>query len=116
MNFKIKGTFFSHSIATRDKKDGSGTFTAGDAIFEIDNSYEYQGEQRLKMDLVPFNCYGKTAEKAMTLTRGEEMEITFQLEGQEYKEKNYPRIKAAFIHHVKAAELPKADPDIPFGS
>ena len=68
-------------------------------------------------DAHTFNVFGKTAEKVLLLTRGEEMEITFQLEGTEYQGKNYPRIKAPFIHHVKGkeAEQPKKeDKDIPF--
>ncbi len=113
-NFKVIGEFHGHSVAVRDKKDGSGTFTAGDALFVIDNSYEYQGRETVKLDIVPFNVFGKTAEKVLTLTRGEKMEITFQVEGTEYQGKNYPRIKAAFIHHVKAPDAPKKDGDIPF--
>lgn len=119
MNFTVKGKFVSHNVQYRDKKDGSGQFIAGDAVFAIDNSYHYQGEDKVKIDNVPFNCFGKTAEKILELTTGEEMEITFCLEGTEYKDKQYPRIKAAFVHHPKekasSAEAQAAkDGDVPF--
>lgn len=121
MSFKVKAVFYDHKIEERDKKDGSGKFTAGDAIFELDNSYINKKDNQtvLKMDLVPFNVFGKTAEKCMELTRGEEVEITFGLEGTEYQDKNYPRIKGIFvnrIHETKGQDQPekKRDDDIPF--
>ncbi len=115
--FVVKGTFHSHAIATRTKKDSTETFVAGDVIFEIDNSYEKEGQIVNKVDLVPFNVFGKTAEKAMLYITGEELSITFQLEGTEYQGKNYPRIKAPFIHHIEKAakkEENKKDVDVPF--
>ncbi len=114
--FVVKGKFHSHAIATRTKKDSVETFVAGDAIFEIDNSYEKEGQIVSKIDLVPFNVFGKTAEKVMMYTSGEELSITFQLEGREYQGKYYPQVKAPFIHHIEKAKPSdkKKDEDVPF--
>lgn len=125
MNFVINGTYHSHKVQERAKKDGSGTFFAGDVLIEIDNSYQNNqtGEQVLKLDLVPFNCFGKVAEKvAKEYKMGEKVRVTFQLEGQSYSKdgnepKQFPRIKGVFVNRLdeqaKATTKPQ-EPDIPF--
>lgn len=105
---KIIGIFKNHNIKEIAKKDGSGTFLAGDAIFEIDNSYEMRGgEVKEKHDTVPFNCFGTLAQSVVGMHVGSKWEIQFELEGREAVNKNgenvcYPRIKAFGMREVMA--------------
>lgn len=126
MSFSIIGTFKGHTIQEREGKSKPGTkFKAGDALFEIDNSYQYQGQTVPKVATVPFNTIYKAAEHAETFRPGQRVEINFEITGREGKGKDglpvtYPQIRALWFREVisESGERPQPaankDGDIPF--
>lgn len=89
-----KGKFLTHFIS--EKTGNSGPFLAGDAVFIVDQSYEDQrtGEWVERKHPIPFNCYGKLAERVATLPEGAEAEIKYEISGREHNGKYYASLKA----------------------
>lgn len=61
-----------------EEKKVTETFTVRRATFEIDNTY---GDNKGRMENVPFECYGKSWEVAQTLKINQEAEISFRVGG-----------------------------------
>lgn len=82
--FKIKGKFQTYT-----EKEISPTFTVRTAVFAIDNSYQ----DKVKIDEVPFEVWGKSFETAKTLKFGQEAEIQFRVGAN----KGYVKLSAPII-------------------
>ena len=122
MKFKVDGIFQSHNIQSRpSKKNPNESYNVGDAIFKIDNSYEFEGDVIEKKTMVPFNCFGRIADKANDLRVGQKVAIAFELVGREYNGKNYVNVKATALKVEGAVQASasatapvKSDEEIPW--
>ena len=69
--YKIKGKFVDFN-----EKVISPTFSVKLATFEIDNTY---GDNKGRMENVPFDCFGKSWDMAQQLKLNQEAEISFRV-------------------------------------
>jgi hypothetical protein len=110
--YKAKGTFQAQELVTRD--GNKGPYKVGDAIFEIDQSYEDNrtGEMVKNIQDVPFNVIGRNAEFVETLVYGQECEISFEISGRENKGRHYSSLRVFTIKPI--GEVKAKAPDLEF--
>ena len=97
--FKVRGEFSGHDCAKKPKRDGTDAWM-GKVLVTVDNSYTVRGEQKVKMDTIPFDAYGKAAEEATKISFGDIVEVTFRPEGREWQGKHYAQLKLVNIEQV----------------
>lgn len=79
-----------------------------DLLLEVDQSYTKKDDNTKveKLVIIPFNCYGSTAEKAMELEAGTKVKVAYSVTGREWQGKYYPQLRCIAVHgaEVKATE------------
>ena len=111
MLYTIQGYYEGNDIKDKPKKDG-GTYKSGNIHVRVDNGYDTQGKRVDKFEVVPFEVWGKVAEKCEDFKYDDLLKIEFNVSGWAGKDgRVFSKIKAAFVNQVKTD---KASTEIPF--